>query len=83
MPRQEDRPLKDASHPFFRPLWRRVALVAVCATWTVVELVVGDPTWAIMTGAIGAYAAWTFLIAYKPVADEPPADREPGPPAGA
>jgi hypothetical protein len=72
--------LKDASHPFFRPLWRRVALVAVCAAWTVVELVVGDPTWAVMTGAIGAYAAWTFLIAYKPATETAEAPRDP--PAG-
>ncbi len=80
MRRQEDFPLKDASHPFFRPLWRRIAVVAVCAAWTVVELTVGDPMWAIMTGAIGAYAAWVFLIAYKPAPDGTQAPPEPGPP---
>ena len=81
MDRQEDRPLKDASHPFFRPLWRRIAVVAVCAAWAVVELVVGDPTWAIMVGAVGAYAAYAFLIAYKPVPEGTGTAGEPGPPS--
>ncbi|TIM59821.1 MAG: DUF3329 domain-containing protein, partial [Mesorhizobium sp.] len=25
--------MKDSEHPFFRPLWRRVAIVAVCLVW--------------------------------------------------
>ena len=25
--------MKDVDHPFFRPLWRRIALVAVCLGW--------------------------------------------------
>ena len=28
----------DESHPFYRPLWRRVALVAVLAGWTAFEV---------------------------------------------
>ncbi|RVD46526.1 DUF3329 domain-containing protein, partial [Mesorhizobium sp. M8A.F.Ca.ET.023.02.2.1] len=26
--------MKDYEHPFFRPLWRRVAVVAVCVIWS-------------------------------------------------
>jgi hypothetical protein len=66
--------LADNNHPFFRPLWRRVAIVAFCALWSLFELVyVGDTTWAIMTGIVAAYAAWTFLISYQPTLDADPA----------
>ncbi|MBB3951760.1 hypothetical protein [Aureimonas jatrophae] len=64
--------LGDNNHPFFRPLWRRVLLVAFCAGWALVELlVVGDSTWAIMIGIVAAYAAWTFLITYQTAPAEP------------
>ncbi|WP_062014001.1 hypothetical protein [Aureimonas sp. AU4] len=64
--------LGDNNHPFFRPLWRRVLLVAVCAAWALFELLVtGDRTWAIMTGIVAAYAAWTFLITYQPTPADP------------
>jgi hypothetical protein len=49
---------------FFRPLWRRVAVVAALALWTAVELAFGDATWATITGAILAYSVWTFLISF-------------------
>ncbi|TIX41291.1 MAG: DUF3329 domain-containing protein, partial [Mesorhizobium sp.] len=26
--------MKNSEHPFFRPLWRRVAVVAVCLVWS-------------------------------------------------
>ncbi|WP_182083956.1 DUF3329 domain-containing protein [Aureimonas sp. ME7] len=66
--------MKDAQHPFFRPLWRRVAVVATCVVWAGVEFAVGDPMFGVMTGAIGAYGAWVFLLNYKPAApDEGPA----------
>ena len=29
---------KDQEHPFLRPLWRRVALVAFCAVWAIWEV---------------------------------------------
>jgi len=70
-------PLADNSHPFFRPLWRRVVLVAFCAAWALFELLyVGDQTWAIMVGIVAAYAAWAFLITYDPAPPEPGAPRE-------
>ncbi|KAB0679635.1 DUF3329 domain-containing protein [Aureimonas leprariae] len=51
---------------FFRPLWRRVAVVAILAVWTGVELVYGDRTWAIITGAILAYSLWAFFLNFPP-----------------
>lgn len=59
-------PGKDAQHPFFRPLWIRIALVAFCAAWSLWELYEREMFWAVIVGAATVYAAWTFLIAYDP-----------------
>ena len=57
-------------HPFFRPLWRRLLVVALAFGWTAVEVAAGSTTWAMLFGAMGAYAAWQFFVAWK--GDEPP-----------
>ncbi|UUP18608.1 DUF3329 domain-containing protein [Nitratireductor thuwali] len=56
----------DASHPFFRPLWRRVLVVAICIGWGLFEFVSGAPFWGILFTGAGAYAAWVLLIAKTP-----------------
>ena len=53
----------DASHPFFRPLWRRVAVVAFCLGWALVEFTSGAPFWGIIFGALGLWAAYEFFVA--------------------
>lgn len=58
--------MRDADHPWMRPLWRRVALVAVCAVWAVIELATNSPGWALLAGGMAAYGAWVYLITYKP-----------------
>ena len=51
----------DESHPFYRPLWRRVALVAVLAGWTAFEVfITQQPLWMLV-----AYAAWILLFTWK------------------
>lgn len=63
---------RDRDHPFYRPLWRRILIVAVAAGWTVFELVVGgNPMWLVIAIGILAYAVWSFLITYPGA--EPPA----------
>jgi hypothetical protein len=60
-----------AGDTFFRPLWRRVAIVVVCAGWTLVEWVHGDQTWTLIAAAVTVYGAWSMLYAYKaPPPDE-------------
>lgn len=54
------------SDDFFRPLWLRAAIVAVCAIWAVFEWVNGETGWAVMAGAVTLYGVWSFLIAYRP-----------------
>jgi len=68
--------ISDTENPFFKPLWRRLAIIAFCAGWTGFEFYHGNNSWGWITLAITGYAIWTFLVSYK--ADEdtasPPAD---------
>lgn len=60
----------DLNVSFFRPLWRRLLVVGSTLGWSLVELNTGSPGWAIMFGAVGAYAAWSFFINFKPVEED-------------
>ena len=46
----------DASHAWFRPLWRRVAVSAVAIAWGGFELVNGNAGWAMVFAALGVWA---------------------------
>ncbi len=61
----------DVQHPFFRPLWRRVAVVAVCLGWAVVEFVHDAPFWGMLFGALGLYCGWQFFVAFDPPPEDP------------
>ncbi len=65
--------LKDHEHPFFRPLWRRVAVVAACAVWAAIEFATGSGGWAMIALGFTGYAVWQFFYLYKPA---PPAGAE-------
>lgn len=56
----------DVRHPFFLPLWRRVALVALCGGWALMELVLGNPLWALVFAAIGGWCGYQFFAAFDP-----------------
>ncbi|MFV0298774.1 MAG: DUF3329 domain-containing protein [Hyphomicrobiaceae bacterium] len=60
----------DLRHPFFNPLWRRVLTVAVALGWALFELATGSPGWALMFGAVGAWAGYVLLLTWVPVDDE-------------
>ena len=68
--------MKDYEHPFFRPLWRRVAVVVVCVAWSIFEFVTGAPFWGTIAGGFAIYAIWQFFFLFKepvePVAGQPP-----------
>lgn len=51
---------------FFRPLWRRIAVVVVCFGWAVVEFTVGEPFWGLLLGGIGAYCTREFFWVFDP-----------------
>ena len=63
-------------HPFFRPLWRRVALVVFCAAWTLFEFLTDGGIWVMMAGGMTALGAYQFLYAYK-LPPEATGDKEP------
>ena len=62
----------EQQHPFYKPLWRRVAIVAAIALWFGYEAVyVREPLWLAVSGGILAYAAWSFLLTWPKKADKP------------
>ena len=56
----------DVQTPFFRPLWRRVLVTALCLGWAVIELASGAVFWAILFGAAGIHLAWQFFMVFDP-----------------
>jgi len=59
-----------AGETFFRPLWRRAAIVIACAAWVVVEWLHGDQTWTLIAAAVTVYGGWSLLYAYKAPSDD-------------
>ncbi|KAA0700618.1 hypothetical protein DTW90_02925 [Neorhizobium sp. P12A] len=58
--------LIDPNHPFYKSLWRRILIVAVCLGWAVIEASTREPFWAVLVGAVGIYAAWMLLLNFDP-----------------
>lgn len=59
--------------PFFIPVWRRVLVVALIVGWALLELWRGEPLWALLFGAAGAWCAWQFFVTFD---DRPGKDQE-------
>jgi hypothetical protein len=55
-----------AEFRWLEPLWRRVALTAVCAIWSAVEWYNGNVFWGALTAAAAGYSAWNYLIRFDP-----------------
>ena len=66
--------MKERDVSFFRPLWRRVAVLAVCLVWAGAELIGHDGTWITITLGLTAYAVWTLFITFPK--DSPPPAKE-------
>ncbi len=54
--------LFDMDHDWFRPLWVRLAIVALAAGWAAFEFSMGETVWAGIFGAIALYALWSFFL---------------------
>jgi hypothetical protein len=53
----------DPLHPFLRPLWRRILILALCIGWIGFEIVWGgDQFWLILACGATAYAIWDFFL---------------------
>jgi len=55
----------DFSHPFYKPLWRRIVISGFCAVWALFEFATGAPFWGMIFGAMAALTGWHFFIAWK------------------
>ncbi len=68
--------IKEQQHPFYKPLWRRVVIVAVVAAWTIVEVMTGaDGFWLLLSGGMLAYSIYIFFITWPK--DTPEGDGTP------
>jgi hypothetical protein len=55
--------LIDPNDPFFAPAWRRWVTALVPLAWAAVELLAfQSPAWALLFGAVGAFAFWTLIV---------------------
>ena len=55
----------DQSHPFYKPLWRRVAIVAVVAGWAGFEVFyTREPFWMTIAAGVLVISLWTFLLSW-------------------
>ena len=52
-------------HPWFAPLYRRIAVIAVCLGWLGLEAYGGEQFWFYAAVGITGYAVWALLISYK------------------
>lgn len=58
-------PLGVHDHPFYRPLWVRLLIVAATAGWAAFEaFVVRDGFWTVLAVAVAAYCVVAFLIRF-------------------
>ena len=53
-------------HPWFAPLYRRIAVVAVCLAWLALEAWGGNQIWIFIAVGVTGYAIWALLIGYEP-----------------
>jgi hypothetical protein len=52
----------DPDHPMFRRVWVRWVTTLLPLAWGGFELWLGNPMWAILFGAAGAYAGWKLIV---------------------
>jgi hypothetical protein len=62
----------EQSSPFYRPLWRRVAITVVVALWLAFEIYHESGLWIGIAAAMLCYAVWTFFLSWPKTPDDPP-----------
>ncbi|KJZ18548.1 hypothetical protein [Loktanella sp. S4079] len=56
----------NANDPFYRPIWRRAVIVALCLGWGLFEALSGSPGFAVIFLALGVYATVRLFVTYSP-----------------
>jgi len=54
----------DPKHPFFASKWRRWATCVLPLGWAAFEVVGGNPGWALLFGAAGAFAVYKLILTF-------------------
>jgi len=62
--------LFDLQIDFFKPVWRRVLLVAFCLCWAAVEFSNGAVIWGAIFGGLGLLALWQFFFDNWPASEQ-------------
>lgn len=57
--------LRESDRKFFKPLWRRVVIVAFCSAWAAWEWFNGAAFWGMLVTGIALYALWAFIITFN------------------
>lgn len=66
--------LKQNDLNWFRPLWRRVAIVVFLTAWLAWEVIWTKETmWMVLVGAALAYSIYNFFVAFPKDEAAPPA----------
>ncbi len=56
---------REQQHPFYKPLWRRVAIVVSIALWLAFEFYQGaNGFWIAIAGGMLVYAVYIFFITW-------------------
>ena len=58
--------------PFYKPLWRRIVIIAVVALWVAFEIYQGSGFWLVIAVAMFCYALWIFFLSWPKTPDNPP-----------
>jgi hypothetical protein len=69
---RESKRTYEQSSPFYRPLWRRIAITAVVALWLAFEIYNQSGLWIAIAAAMLCYALWTFFLSWPKTPDNPP-----------
>jgi|GEM_PF-546584 len=69
---RESKRTYEQSSPFYRPLWRRIAITAVVALWLAFEIYNESGLWIAIAAAMLCYALWTFFLSWPKTPDNPP-----------
>lgn len=71
-PQSGERRSFEQTSPFYRPLWRRIAITLGVAVWLGFELYGGSGLWIAIAGAMLCYAVWIFFLSWPKTPDNPP-----------
>ena len=53
----------DLTHPFFRPLWRRICLSVFLVAWAAFEFATGSTFWGVLVGALAIWVMRSLFFA--------------------